>query len=282
MGIISLIQTYALLLFVFFAAGCAVSLVREFRKGLSPKQDRLLKVLEWCLLPPGFAAIFVTVQQCSVRYFALYPQWTVSVFVGVAAFSALLIFVKRKKRHTALVWLGGLLGVPGVAFSLILLGMFFQSPKQFAQLRTTYNKLAATEGQSAPNFPFILMANREVRHLADYRGKIVLLNIWATWCVPCLEEMPDLDRLQKKLGSTGLAVINLSDEKIETIDRYLAKHPMVTTHGRVEKQDVPEFYQFGSARPTTFLIGTDGKVIKSVVGAKDMKYFESILNQAKH
>lgn len=281
MGIISLIQTYSLLLFAFFAAGCVVSLVREFRKGLQPKTDRLLKLLEWILLPPGFAAIFVTVQQHSVRYFALYPQGTVAVFVGVAVLSVLLIVAKRKKSSALLAWLGGLLGVPVTVFSLLLLGMYFQSPKQFEQLRATYGKLAATEGKSAPNFSFTLMANREARQLADYRGKIVLLNIWATWCAPCLKEMPDLDRLQKKYGDAGLVVINLSDESLEIIDRYLAKHPMVTTHGRVERTAVPEFYQFGGARPTTFLIGANGEVIETVVGAKDMGYFESILSMAK-
>ena len=58
MGIISLIQTHSLLLLAFFATGCGVSFVREFRKNLSSKTDRLLKLLEWCLLPPGFAAVF--------------------------------------------------------------------------------------------------------------------------------------------------------------------------------------------------------------------------------
>lgn len=281
MGIISLIQTYSHLLFVCFGAGCVVSLVREFRQGLPPKTVRLLKLLEWVLIPPGFAAIFVTVQQHSVRHFALHPQGTVAVFAGVAVLSALLIVAKRRKSGTLLAWLGGLLGVPGVVFSLLLLGMYFQSPKQFEQLRATYGKLAATAGQSAPNFAFTLLANREVRQLWDYRGKVVLLNVWATWCAPCLQEMPDLDQLQKKYGIAGLVVINLSDENIETIDRHLAKHPMVTTHGRVDQQDVPEFYQFGGARPTTFLIGANGEVIEPVVGAKDMKYFEGILKKVK-
>ena len=176
-----------------------------------------------------------------------------------------------------LAWLGGLLGVRGVIFSIILVGMFFQSPKKFEEIRATYINLAATEGKIAPDFSFTLLSNREIRRLTDYRGQVVLLNIWATWCAPCLKEMPDLDELQKKFGSAGLVVINLSDESLEAVDKYLSKRPMATTHGRVEKREVPEFYQFGGARPTSFLIGVNGEVMLSIVGAKDLKYFESIV-----
>ena len=277
MKIIQLITEHALLLLALFAIGCVVSFVRESSKNLTPKKNRLLKLLEWCLLPPGFAAIFVTLQQESVRYFALHPQWTIAAFLGIAALSAFLIFERRKKRHVLLTWFGGVFGAPGVAFSLILLGLYFQSPAQFKKIRATYLNLAATEGKIAPDFAFTLLSNRERRQLADYRGKVVLLNIWATWCVPCLKEMPDLDKLQKKFGGADFVVINLSDEGVEVIDRYLSKHPMVTTHGRVERREVPEFYQFGGVRPASFLIGARGEVIESIVGAKDLEYFESIM-----
>jgi thiol-disulfide isomerase/thioredoxin len=277
MKIVQLIAQHATFLIVLFVVGCTVSLVRAFRKNLSTNQSKLLKLLEWCLLPPGFAGVFVTLQQQSVRYFALYPGWTITAFLGVVAFSVLLMVEKKKERHAFRAWLGGLVGVPGVVFSFVLLGLYFQSPRKFEQVRATYIDVANTVGKTAPNFVFTLLSNREERQLADYRGRTVLLNIWATWCVPCLKEMPDLDRLQKKLGGERLVVINLSDESFEVVERYLSKHPMVTTHGLVEKKDVPEFYQFGTARPTSFVIGANGEVIESIVGARDLKYFESVI-----
>jgi cytochrome c biogenesis protein CcmG/thiol:disulfide interchange protein DsbE len=281
MKIGQLIAEHASFLLSLFAMGCVVSFVRQFRRDPTAKKNRFLDLLEWCLLPPGFAAIFVTLQQESVRYFALHPQWTVAAFLGLAVFSAFLIFEKRKKRHALLAWFGGVFGAPGLAFTLILLGLYFLSPAKFAQIRATYHNVAATEGQAAPDFTFTLVSSREKRQLADYRGKIVLLNIWATWCSPCLKEMPDLDKLQKKFGDAGVIVINLSDENLETIDRYLSGHPMVTTHGRVERREVPGFYQFGGARPTSFLINARGEVIDSIVGAKDLDYFESIIALAR-
>ena len=56
-------------------------------------------------------------------------------------------------------------------------------------------------------------ANGTEKTLADWRGKVVLLNLWATWCAPCRKEMPALDRLQKELGSTKFEVVAISIDR---------------------------------------------------------------------
>ncbi|HEX2853374.1 MAG TPA: TlpA disulfide reductase family protein [Opitutaceae bacterium] len=277
MKILQFIAEHAGWFLVLFAIGCAASLVRAFRRGLSAKEHRRLKFMEWCLFPPGFTAIFITLQQESVRHFALHPAAAIAACLGVAAGSTLLLLAKRRKRPVFLAWLGELLGIPGVIFSLILVGMYFRSPERFEKIRATHLALAAAKGVAAPDFAFTLLSTREEKRLADYRGNVVLLNIWATWCIPCLKEMPDLNELQRKFKSAGLVVINLSDESLEVIDQHLLKHPMITTHGRVEKRAVPGFYQFGAARPATFLIGRKGEVIATVLGAENLGYFEAIL-----
>ena len=53
------------------------------------------------------------------------------------------------------------------------------------------------------------------RSLADDRGKVIVLNLWATWCPPCREEMPTLERLQERYGKEGVVVIAVSDESTE-------------------------------------------------------------------
>src|SRR5690606_6260429 len=65
MNLLFLMEKYAGLLCVLFAVGCAASLIRTFQKEVSPKKRRVLKLTEWCLLPPGFALIFITLQQKS-------------------------------------------------------------------------------------------------------------------------------------------------------------------------------------------------------------------------
>jgi thiol-disulfide isomerase/thioredoxin len=67
----------------------------------------------------------------------------------------------------------------------------------------------AAKPKAMPQLHFEDAAGR-ARTLADFRGKVVLLNIWATWCAPCREEMPALDRLQAKLGSERFQVVALS------------------------------------------------------------------------
>src|SRR5260370_9861215 len=65
---------------------------------------------------------------------------------------------------------------------------------------------------------------RQKRSLADFNGKVVVLNIWATWCGPCREEMPALDRVQAALGGPEFAVVPLSiDRGIEKITKFYAE-----------------------------------------------------------
>jgi thiol-disulfide isomerase/thioredoxin len=68
---------------------------------------------------------------------------------------------------------------------------------------------AATEPKPVPELTFFDADGNEVA-LADFRGDVVVLNLWATWCAPCRREMPSLDRLQAELGGDGLKVIALS------------------------------------------------------------------------
>lgn len=68
--------------------------------------------------------------------------------------------------------------------------------------------------KSLPALSFV-DGDRQKRTLASFKGKLVLLNIWATWCTPCREEMPTLDRLQAKLGSAQFEVVALSIDRAE-------------------------------------------------------------------
>ncbi len=139
---------------------------------------------------------------------------------------------------------------------------------------------ASRSDDVAPDFTFFSLSDGEKRSLSNYNGKLVLLNIWATWCGPCLEEMPDLNELQKTFEDQGLVVINLSDESEDKIQTYLKRYHMETTHVRIkDADDVPDYYQFGSARPKTFLIDREGKIVKTIIGAKNYEYFEDLIKE---
>jgi len=106
------------------------------------------------------------------------------------------------------------------------------------------------------------------RSLAGFKGKVVLLNIWATWCVPCRREMPALDRLQENLGSPEFEVVPVSIDRggIETVRKFYAEigvHNVgiyIDSSGRV----LPALGTVGL--PTTLLIDRAGREIGRIVG----------------
>ena len=105
--------------------------------------------------------------------------------------------------------------------------------------------------------------------LADFKGKVVLLNFWATWCVPCLKELPTLDALEKKRGSKGLVVIPLSLDSLpfEALRRFFDKQKLTLPHLALDaKGEVSEALTW-QALPMTYLINREGKVIAHFAGA---------------
>lgn len=104
--------------------------------------------------------------------------------------------------------------------------------------------------------------------LADFRGKVVLLNVWATWCIPCRREMPMLDRLQAELGGPDFQVLALSIDRggVEAVARFYGevdvKH--LAMYLDSSGQAAPVLGAVGL--PTTFLIDRDGREIGRLVG----------------
>jgi thiol-disulfide isomerase/thioredoxin len=87
-----------------------------------------------------------------------------------------------------------------------------------------------TEGSDAPNFRAKVLGENRYKTLADYKGQVVLLNIWATWCGPCQVEIPSLQRLYQAYGDKGLKLVAVSiDDYVgEDSIRAFAKHFGVT------------------------------------------------------
>jgi len=114
-------------------------------------------------------------------------------------------------------------------------------------------------GADAPNFALTDMNGKTVR-LADYEGKVVLLNFWATWCAPCKAEIPGFMELQKTYGD-DLEVLGVSFDE----DGWNAVRPFVQQLGvnypvMVAGPDLPEEYRKVASVPTTLLINRQGRV----------------------
>src|ERR1700756_2258877 len=114
-------------------------------------------------------------------------------------------------------------------------------------------------GHEAPNFSRVDLAHRKIV-LSSYRGKIVLLNFWATWCEPCLTEMPTFVEWQKQYGSRNFQVIGISmddaaTEVLATVSRLKLNYPVV-----MGDEYLGADYGGVLGLPVTFLIDRDGKI----------------------
>lgn len=128
----------------------------------------------------------------------------------------------------------------------------------------------------APDFRRVDLRNAPV-HLADYRGKIVLLNFWATWCAPCLYEMPRFVEWQSKYGTRGLQVLGVSmddsDSPVRTLNRKLhINYPVMMGDERLG-----ELYGGILGLPVTYLIDRRGVVRARFQGETDLSRIEGQL-----
>ena len=129
----------------------------------------------------------------------------------------------------------------------------------------------------APDFTLRNLDGERIT-LSDLRGKVVLLNFWATWCPPCRWEIPDLNRIYTTYKDRGVVVLgvswdDLSNEQIKTFVRnYKVDYPIL--HGtQSELSQVGKAYAWEGYLPTTYLIDRQGYVQEVYVGARSEKFF---------
>ena len=136
------------------------------------------------------------------------------------------------------------------------------------------------KGRPAPEFNLLSLDGQSVR-LADYRGKAVLLNFWATWCQPCKIEMPWFEEMQKQYGPQGLQVVGIAmdDASKEDIARF-AKDMGVNYPILLGKEAVGDAYGGVQFLPSTFFIDRDGKVVDRIFGLKSRSEIEDNIKLA--
>ena len=113
--------------------------------------------------------------------------------------------------------------------------------------------------------------------LASHRGKWVVVNFWATWCAPCLKEMPDLSELDK--ANDHIEVIGLAYEEIEAdeLKAFLAKRPVVYPIAILDVYNPPADFATPRGLPLTYLIAPDGRVAKQFLGPVTGKEIEAVI-----
>ena len=137
---------------------------------------------------------------------------------------------------------------------------------------------AAEVGARAPGFELTTM-DGDTTSLDAYEGQVVLLNFWATWCPPCVHEMPSMERLYQDLRARGFVVLGVSvdvdpgeadaDGRVQGIVREYVDRLGVTFPILLDPEGAVEDVYNVSGLPTTYVIGRDGRIEGRIVGARE-------------
>jgi peroxiredoxin len=116
-------------------------------------------------------------------------------------------------------------------------------------------------------------------HFQDLRGKVVLVNFWATWCPPCRKEMPDLDTLFNKFKDQGLIVLAISDEEAAKVNPFIAERKIGYAILLDPGRKVNELFQVEGI-PKSFVYDRNGKLVAQSIDMRTQRQFLEMLAQA--
>lgn len=210
------------------------------------------------LSPLAAVFLYVLVYGTLTRYSAdLESDWLFRLSLSTVAmtvpFFATLALASKDYRQHAL----SLAGKVGLVIAFLSLGLAWK-PVSDGILRSRQSRNLALRNVAAPPFDTPDLLGKTQR-LADQKGKVVLVNIWATWCGPCRKEMPKLDRLYRERQGQGFIVFGLSDESSDLqrkfVEQVPVSYPLLTVSGKI-----PDLYRDIARYPAIFLIDRQGRL----------------------
>lgn len=162
----------------------------------------------------------------------------------------------------------GLIALASVAILALAFGLVWMQSSKYEPL---------TVGKIAPDFELPDLVDKDVR-LSDFRGKVVFLNFWATWCKPCREEMPSMEVLYKNFERDGLVVLAISIDRVTTkkdippfVKSLNLTFPiLIDSWGQTDKR-----YKLMGV-PETYIIDQQGVLREKVIGPRDWTILDNL------
>lgn len=130
----------------------------------------------------------------------------------------------------------------------------------FGLLCLSQSSFALSSGQAAPAFTVPASDVNATVQLQDYKGKVIYLDFWASWCPPCAKSFPLLNELRSELNNPAFEVVAINvDAKLADMQGFLAKHPVDFVTAWDKSTKIPEKYEI-MGMPTAFLIDKKGVI----------------------
>jgi len=203
----------------------------------------------------------------------------IGALFGICGLILGVVHLRRGHGGNGLAWTGIILSSVAMlmGISIGLLGLsYFRSPEfqekwkeitQRAAPQTDKEQFAEWLGLAAPNFSVTTLDGKTIQ-LSDLKGKHVVLDFWATWCPPCVMEIPHFIQLRKETPETELVIVGISSEDKDTLKSFVTKKGI--NYPIASADDLPSPYKDVSAIPTTFFIDRQGIIQHVLVGYHDL------------
>jgi peroxiredoxin len=158
---------------------------------------------------------------------------------------------------------------------VIMIGVFFLLQTKDSSF-DQYKKAVVKPGLPAPNFTLPGLDGKMVS-LTDYKGKVVFLNIWATWCPPCREEMPSMEKLYNELKGDGFEILAISIDVLgATVVAPFMKEYRLSFPALLNPAGTIQRLYWATGIPESFIIDKNGIIVKKIIGARDWASTESV------
>jgi peroxiredoxin len=164
-----------------------------------------------------------------------------------------------------------------------LLALFALNQKEL--FRKSFELKSLDIGRPAPNFEFPGLDGKIVR-LSDYRGKVVLVNIWASWCPPCIDEMPSMEKLYNELQGENFEILAVSIDAlgIKAVAPFMKAYKL-TFPALIDSDGTIKNLYKATGVPESFIIDREGILIKKIIGPLDwaspevVHYFRELIQR---
>ncbi|MCH9021423.1 MAG: redoxin domain-containing protein [Planctomycetes bacterium] len=165
---------------------------------------------------------------------------------------------------------GVVLSIVGILLSIIFASYYYHSASAFFEEWEDSEDISYEEwiDETVPDFTFTDLAGNK-QNISEFRGKKVILNFWATWCPPCVLEIPHFIELKKSMSDEELVIIGISDDERQKLGKFIKKHNINYIIGNSDDLPSP-FYDIMSI-PTTFFIDSNGIIRNVLKGYHDLE-----------